>query len=204
MNAHQAVEYVQNAGAELGTAAFFRQEHAHPMTDHPVPEASSSEPVVPPVPSTGVPSAPEQPTPAQPTPAQPTPAQPTPAQPTSAPPAHAQVTGGRPGRLSGLKRFGGFLFAILAFFLFRALTADDGTHGIKTGECIASVGTDDFKKVDCGDSTSLGSVTFVEKNAPTDETSALALCAKHDATNAFTSATSDGGAGTIICVADRK
>jgi len=189
VNTHQAVEYVQNAGAELGTAALFRQEHAHPMTDHPVPEASSSEPVAPPVPSTGVPAAP---------------AQPTPAQPTSAPPAQAQVTGGKPGRLSGLKRFGGFLFAILAFFLFRALTADDGTHGIKIGECIASVGTDDFKKVDCGDSTSLGSVTFVEKNAPTDETSSLALCAKHGATNAFTSATSEGGAGTIICVADPK
>jgi hypothetical protein len=163
------------------------------MTDHPVPEASSPEPVAQPAPSTGVPSAPPEPTPAEPTPAQPTPA----------PPAHAQ-TGGTSGRLSGLKRFGGFLFAILAFFLFRALTADDGTHGIKTGECIASVGTDDFKKVDCGDSTSLGSVTFIEKNAPTDQTSALALCAKHDAANAFTSATSDGGAGTIICVADPK
>jgi len=168
------------------------------MSDHPVPEATSPEPVAQPAPSTGVPSAPAQPTPAQPTYAQPAPDEPTPA-----PPAHAQ-TGGTSRRLSGLKRFGGFLFAILAFFLFRALTADDGTHGIKTGECIASVGTDDFKKVDCGDSTSLGSVTFIEKNAPTDETSALALCAKHDAGNAFTSATSDGGAGTIICVADPK
>ena len=164
------------------------------MTDHPVPEATSPEPAAEPAPSTGV----------APTPAQPTPAQPTSAQPTTAPPAHAQVTGGKPGRLSGLKRFGGLLFAILAFFTFRALTADDGTHGIKTGECIASVGTDDFKKVDCGDSTSLGSVTFIEKNAPTDETSALALCAKHEAANAFTSATSDGGAGTIICVAEPK
>ena len=116
------------------------------------------------------------------------------------PPA-AQPTASKPGRLSGIRRFGGLLLAILAFFLFRALTADDGTHGIKTGECIASVGTDDFKKVDCGDPTSLGSVTFIEKNAPTDETSALALCSKHGAENAFTSATSDGGAGTIICVA---
>ena len=154
------------------------------MTDHPVPEATSPEPAAEPAPSTAVP--------------------PTPAEPTPASPAHAQVSGGKRGRLSGLKRFGGFLFAILAFFTFRALTADDGTHGIKTGECIASVGTDDFKKVDCGDSTSLGSVTFIEKNAPTDETSALALCAKHEAANAFTSATSDGGAGTIICVADPK
>jgi hypothetical protein len=140
------------------------------MSDHPVPEAASPEPV-------GQPA--QSPQPAQPAPT-------------------------TPRRLSGLKRFGGFLLAILVFFLFRALTADDGTHGIKTGECIASVGTDDFKKVDCGDSTSLGSVTFVEKNAPTDETSALALCSKHGAANAFTSATSDGGAGTIICVADPK
>ncbi|KRF40515.1 hypothetical protein [Terrabacter sp. Soil810] len=140
------------------------------MSDHPVPEAASPEPV-------GQPAQPAQ---------------------------SAQSAPTTPGRLSGLKRFGGFLLAILVFFLFRAFTADDGTHGIKTGECIASVGTDDFKKVDCGDSTSLGSVTFVEKNAPTDETSALALCSKHGAANAFTSATSDGGAGTIICVADPK
>ena len=116
----------------------------------------------------------------------------------------AQPSGGTQGRLSALRRFGGFLLVILAFFLFRAFTADDGTHGVKTGECIASVGTDDFKKVDCGDPTSLGAVTFVEENAPTDDTSALALCAKHGAANAFTSATSDGGAGTIICVADPK
>jgi hypothetical protein len=149
------------------------------MSDHSVPEATQPEPV-------GQPSQSAQPTQW--------------AQPTQS----AQPAPTTPGRLSGLKRFGVFLLAILAFFLFRALTADDGTHGIKTGECIASVGTDDFKKVDCGDSTSLGSVTFVEKNAPTDETSALALCSKHGAANAFTSATSDGGAGTIICVADPK
>ena len=87
------------------------------------------------------------------------------------PPA-AQPTGA--GRLSGLKRYGSVLLAILAFFLFRAFTADDGTHGIQTGQCVAAVGSDDFKKVDCKDSTSLGSVTYIETNVPTEETAALA------------------------------
>lgn len=104
-------------------------------------------------------------------------------------------------RLARLRPFAVPLVAILAFFLFRAVTADDGTHGIRTGQCIAAVGSEDFTKVDCGDQTSVGSVTFIERNVRTDQTAALRLCSAHDAQGAFTSADSAGGAGTVICVA---
>ena len=137
-----------------------------------------------------------------PAPAPATGAGPSPA-PETEPPA-AQPTGGKPGRLAGLKRYGSVLFAILAFFLFRAFTADDGTHGIQTGQCVAAVGSDDFKKVDCKDSTSLGSVTYIETNVPTEETAALRLCSTHGARGAFTSADSSGGTGTAICVAEPR
>ena len=109
----------------------------------------------------------------------------------------------RPGRLSALRRFGGFLVVILVFFLFRALTADDGTHGVGVGECVAAAGTDDFRAVDCSDPGAVGTVTFLDRNTPTDPASARRLCAAHGAQGAFTSATSDGGAGTVICVAER-
>ncbi|GAA2744566.1 hypothetical protein GCM10009868_22710 [Terrabacter aerolatus] len=109
-----------------------------------------------------------------------------------------------PGRLARLRPFAVPLVAILAFLLFRALTADDGTHGIRTGECVAAVGADDFSKVDCADPTSLGRVTFIETNVPTDQASALRLCSAHGAQGAFTSADSAGGAGTVICVADPR
>jgi len=107
-------------------------------------------------------------------------------------------------RAALFKRFGGAFLAIIAFFAFRAFTADDGTHGIKAGECVAAVGTDDFKKVDCTDSTSLGTVTFIQTDTATDESSAMTLCEKHDAQGAFTSAASEGGKGTVVCVADPK
>ena len=123
--------------------------------------------------------------------------------PETQPPA-AQPSGKASSRLAGLKRFGSVIFAILAFFVFRALTADDGTHGIQNGQCVAAVGSDDFKKVDCTDSTSLGSVTYIEKNVSTEETAALRLCSAHGAKGAFTSADSSGGTGTVICVADPK
>jgi hypothetical protein len=108
------------------------------------------------------------------------------------------------GRLSRLRPYAVPLLAMLAFFLFRAFTADDGTHDIQTGQCVAAVGSDDFKKVDCKDSTSLGSVTYIEKDVSTEETAALRLCSAHDARGAFTSAASSGGTGTVICVADPK
>jgi hypothetical protein len=109
---------------------------------------------------------------------------------------------GKPGP-SALRRFGGVLLVIAAFLLFRALTADDGTHGIEAGQCIAPAGTEDFARVDCADPTSLGVVTFVDRNVPTDEASALRLCSSHGASEAFRSATSEGGGGTVVCLAPR-
>src|SRR6476620_821253 len=108
------------------------------------------------------------------------------------------------GRLSRLKPYAVPLLAMLAFLLFRAFTADDGTHGIQTGQCVAAVGSDDFKKVDCKDSTSLGSVSYIEKHVSTEGSAALLLCSTHGARGAFTSADSSGGTGTVICVADPR
>ncbi|GAB3877335.1 hypothetical protein [Terrabacter terrigena] len=145
-------------------------------------------------------------TPADPTVPEPTPepvVQPVPPTPTDAP--RADTPAAEPSKRTALfKRFGGAFLAIIALFAFRAFTADDGTHGIKTGECVAAVGTDDFKKVDCADSTSLGTVTFIQADTATDQTSALSLCEKHGAQGAFTSVVGDGGRGTIVCVADPK
>lgn len=103
-----------------------------------------------------------------------------------------------------LKRIGGALLAIVVFFGFRALTADDGTHGIKVGECIAAEGSDDFKKVDCTASDRLGTVTFIQKDTSTTDSAALALCDKHGAQGAFASAEVEGGTGTVICITDAK
>ena len=50
------------------------------------------------------------------------------------------VHGWTADRLALFKRVGGAFLAILALLVFRALTADDGTHGIKAGECVAAVG----------------------------------------------------------------
>ena len=108
------------------------------------------------------------------------------------------------GRLSRLRPYAVPLLAILAFFLFRAFTADDGTHGVQTGQCVAAVGSDDFKRVDCTDPSSLGSVTFIDRSALTDDGAARRLCSAHGARGAFTSAASSGGTGTVICVATPK
>jgi hypothetical protein len=108
------------------------------------------------------------------------------------------------GRLSRLKPYAVPLLAMFAFFVFRGLTADDGTHGIQTGQCVAAVGSNDLKQVGCTDSTSLGSVTYLEKDVSTQETAALRLCSSHGARGAFTSADSAGGTGTVICVAEPK
>jgi hypothetical protein len=103
-----------------------------------------------------------------------------------------------------LKRIGGVLLAVVVFFGFRVFTSDDGTHGVQVGDCIAAEGTDDFTKVDCTGSDVLGTVTFIQKDTSTTESAALALCDKHGAQGAFTSADVDGGTGTVLCVADSK
>jgi len=105
------------------------------------------------------------------------------------------------GRVSGLRRFAVPLLAILAFLLFRAFTADDGTHGLSTGQCIATAPSDDFRTVDCSDATSLGTVTFIARNAPTDQSSAMRICSQHGGQRAVTTASSAGGTGTVICIA---
>ncbi|MFM6847616.1 MAG: hypothetical protein ACKOVB_00740 [Terrabacter sp.] len=165
------------------------------MSEQPTTDSSPTVPGTPPAAAT----------PAHATPAHATPTDGTPA---GAPPAGATPPPATPAqpskRAALLKRFGGAFLAILAVFAFRAFTADDGTHGIKAGECVAAVGSDDFKKVDCADSTSLGKVTFIQTDSATDESSALSLCEKHDAQGAFTSSTSDGGKGTVVCVAETK
>ena len=101
-----------------------------------------------------------------------------------------------------LRSIGGAALAFVVFFGFRALTADDGTHGIKVGECLAPVGSDDFKKVDCASSEAKGKVTFIATDASTTTQASLDLCAKHGAESAFTSADVENGDGTVICVAD--
>lgn len=81
--------------------------------------------------------------------------------------------------------------------------SDDGSHGIEVGQCVAADGSDDFKKVDCSSSESVGKVTFVAKDAKTTEDAALGLCDKHGADSAYTSATSDGADGVVVCVAGK-
>ncbi len=147
------------------------------MSEQPTPDASSSTP-----PAQTVPTAPTAPA----------------APPV--PPAAAQATG---KRTALLKRIGGAAIALVLVFTVRTLTADDGTHDIKVGECVAAVGSDDFTKTDCSSSDALGTVTFIDTDAAdTGESAALALCEKHGAQGAFTSASTSGGHGAVICVAD--
>jgi hypothetical protein len=108
------------------------------------------------------------------------------------------------GRLSRLRPFVVPLLAVLAFLLFRALTTDDGTHDVRTGDCVAASGADAFARVDCGATGSLGTVTYVDRTAATDDASALALCTAHGADRAFTSADARGGQGTVVCVRARR
>jgi hypothetical protein len=102
-----------------------------------------------------------------------------------------------------LKSIGGLIVAFAVVVGFRALTADDGTHGIKVGECVAPQGSDDFKKVDCTAPDAVGTVTFIDTSTATDTAAVRDLCAKHGAASAFTSAEVENGDGTVVCVADR-
>jgi hypothetical protein len=91
----------------------------------------------------------------------------------------------------------------IAFVGFRMATADDGTHGVTVGQCVAADGSDDFKQVDCGSSASLGTVTFIATDAETSEEASLSLCDKHGADSAYTASDVDGGTGTVVCVAGK-
>jgi hypothetical protein len=105
-------------------------------------------------------------------------------------------------RLQALKRIGGALVVFALVFAFRAFTSDDGTHGIKVGECVAAVGSDDFKKVDCTASDAVGKVTFIQTDTSTTRAASIELCSKHAADSAFVSAEVTDGQGAVICVAD--
>jgi hypothetical protein len=105
-------------------------------------------------------------------------------------------------RATRLKRVGGAVLVAAVLFGLRAVTADDGTHGIEVGQCVAQDGDNDFKKADCGAPDAVGKVTYIEKDTATTETAALALCKRHGADGAFVSAESDGGNGTVVCVSD--
>ena len=101
-----------------------------------------------------------------------------------------------------LKRIGGAVLALVVFLGFRTMTADDGTHGIKVGECVATEGSNDFKKVDCAAPEAVGKVTFIATDTATTDAAALDVCEKHGAAGAFTSAEVENGEGTVVCVAD--
>ena len=109
-----------------------------------------------------------------------------------------------PKKSSGLaKRIGATLLAGAAVLGVRLATADDGTHGIQVGQCVAERGSDDFEQVDCSSTDSVGKVTFMATDSKTSEDAALDLCDQHGADTAYTSASTDGGDGTVICVASK-
>ncbi len=116
----------------------------------------------------------------------------------------ADGTGPNASRTAAVRRFGPLLLAVFAFLVFRAVTFDDGTHDLTAGQCVASSEADDVRPVDCGDSASLGRVVFVQRNAFTDDTSVRRLCAEHGSTRAFTSAASQDGTGTVVCVVPHR
>ena len=101
------------------------------------------------------------------------------------------------------KKVGAALLAGAAVLGVRLATADDGTHGIQVGQCVADKGSQDFEQVDCSASNSAGKVTFVATDVKTAEKEALDLCDQHGADTAYTSATSEGGEGAVICVASK-
>jgi len=114
------------------------------------------------------------------------------------------VHGWTADRLALFKRVGGAFLVIFALLVFRALTADDGTHGIKAGECVAAVGSDDFQTVECSDPASLGTVTFVQTDTATDAAAVRALCLRHGASNALHRAGEVDGIGTVVCFAEPR
>ncbi len=93
--------------------------------------------------------------------------------------------------------------ALALKFGLAAVLADDPTHGVTAGQCVAADGSDDFKPVDCGSADSLGKVTFVAEDAETSEKAALDLCAQHGSDSAYTAADTTGGKGTVVCVTGR-
>ena len=103
-------------------------------------------------------------------------------------------------RTAALRRFGPLLLAVLAFLVFRAVTFDDGTRDIATGQCVTASDDEDVRAVDCADSSSLGKVVLVQRNTFTDDASVRRLCLEHGSARAFTSADSRGGTGTVVCV----
>ena len=106
----------------------------------------------------------------------------------------------KPAGTSSLRRFGPLLLAVLAFLVFRALTAHDAAEDITTGQCVTADPTRDVRTVDCSDPSALGRVVFVQRESFTDDSSVRRTCADHGSTRAFTSAVSRGGTGTVVCV----
>jgi len=121
--------------------------------------------------------------------------------PTAAPTAPAPAP--EQGRSKSKRIFaavGAVAVALALKFGLAAVLADDPTHGVTVGQCVAADGSDDFKPVDCGSADSLGKVTFVAKDAETSEKAALDLCEKHGSDSAYTAADTTGGTGTVVCV----
>ena len=112
----------------------------------------------------------------------------------------ADGTGTGASRTAAVRRFGPLLLAVLAFLVFRAVTFDDGTRDLAAGQCVTASDADEVRTVDCEDPSSLGKVVFVQRNAFTDDASVRRLCAEHGSARAFTSALSQGGTGTVVCV----
>jgi hypothetical protein len=110
----------------------------------------------------------------------------------------------KPAGISSLRRFGPLLLAVLAFLVFRAVTADDAAEDITTGQCVTADPTRDVRTVDCSDPSALGRVVFVQRESFTDDSSVRRTCADHGSTRAFTSAVSQGGTGTVVCVVPIK
>jgi hypothetical protein len=122
----------------------------------------------------------------------------TPTTPTTTAPAQGRSKGKRI-----LAAAGAVAVALALKFGLAAVLADDPTHGVTAGQCVAADGSDDFKPVDCGSADSLGKVTFVATDAETSEKAALALCAAHGSDSAYTAADTTGGTGTVVCVTGR-
>ena len=123
------------------------------MPEQPTSDATSPSPVTPDAPAAST-------VPAEPA----APAQPVaPAQPAEAP----KTSDSGSKRKKILSALGTVALLLVAKFGLAAVFADDPTHGVAVGQCVAADGSDDFKQVDCGSSDSLGKVTFVAKDAET-------------------------------------
>ena len=139
----------------------------------------------------------------------------------------ADGTGTGASRTAAVRRFGPLLLAVLAFLVFRAVTFDDGTRDLAAGQCVTASDADEvlpryanthtessgtglqttrlredarrtIRDAVGGDDETV--VVFVQRNAFTDDASVRRLCAEHGSARAFTSALSQGGTGTVVCV----